>query len=460
MFFCNSRAANSGNKMLRVLLAKDLRRAWRNPLPWLINLIVPLAMTALLGFVFGGNSGGDALGRIRFAVVDEDKSVLSDFLRGAVNQNKAGEHLEPVLMERDAALKLVNDNKISAVLIIETNFMRNYLTARAPVSLDLIKNPAESIHPAVLEELLGAVVTALDAISRNFNSEFPEWQAVFEGKEDYHKVSFLIERAGDKLKAVKKFINPPLVGYTKEESDEEQSSKSAIGNPQSAMAATNHVAEKTAERKNTKSKDNGRSDTFAYLLLGLSAMFLLFLGQNAMTDLHRELRKRTFERYQTMHQQLWPFIVGKIVFAVVMLLFCSAVMLGGGGLVFQIQWQNPLPLLALVFGYACFVAALFAVLVALVPDERRAGVLNNVAGMALGLVGGCAFPAHQLPVFLREHITPLMPSNWFVETARNLQFNNPNEWGLVLLKLAVCSLVLTALAAALFRRKFKTGLRA
>ena len=464
--------------MLRVLLAKDLRRAWRNPLPWLINLIVPLAMTALLGMVFGGSENG-ALGRIRFAVVDEDKSVLSDFLRGAVNQNKAGEHLEPVFMERDAALKLVNDNKISAVLIIETNFMRNYLTARAPVSLHLIKNPAESIHPAVLEELLGAVVTALNAISRNFNSEFPEWQAVFEGKEDYHKASVLVERAGDKLKAVKKFIKPPLVGYTKEEPSDEAtndrssrgneapSSKSEIGNQKSetsqsllTSAATNHAAAKTTEKKDTKSKDNGRSDTFAYLLLGLSAMFLLFLGQNAMTDLHRELRKRTFERYQTMHQQLWPFIVGKIVFALVMLLFCSAVMLGGGGLVFQIQWQNPLPLLALVFGYACFIAALFAVLVALVPDERRAGVLNNVAGMALGLVGGCAFPAHNLPAFLREHITPLMPSNWFVETARNLQFNNPNAWGLVLLKLAVCSVVLTALAAALFRRKFKTGLRA
>ncbi len=40
--------------MLRILLAKDLRRAWRNPLPWLINLIVPLAMTALIGLVFGG----------------------------------------------------------------------------------------------------------------------------------------------------------------------------------------------------------------------------------------------------------------------------------------------------------------------------------------------------------------------------------------------------------------------
>ena len=416
--------------MLRVLLAKDLRRAWRNPLPWLINLIVPLAMTALLGMVFGGNSDSGALGRIRFAVVDEDKSVLSDFLRGAVNQNKAGEHLEPVFMERTNALRLVNENKISAVLIIETNFMRNYLTGREPVSLELIKNPAESIHPAVLEELLGAVVTALNAVSRNFNSEFPEWQAVFEGKEDYHKASLLVERAGDKLKAVKKFINPPLVGYEKEDDSE---STNATANTVNANGSDTHrAAAKTVEKKNARSNSDSLQTMFAYLLLGLSAMFLLFLGQNAMTDLHRELRQRTFERYQTMHPQLWPFIVSKIVFAVVVLLICSAVMLGGGGLVFQIHWQNPLPLLALVFGYACFIAALFAVLVALVPDERRAGVLNNVAGMALGLAGGCAFPASQLPAFLREHITPLMPSNWFVETARNLQFNSPGvAWGMV-----------------------------
>ena len=90
--------------MLRVLLAKDLRRAWRNPLPWLINLIVPLAMTALIGLVFGGNSDGGALGRIRFAVVDEDKSaLLSDFLRGSANQSQGGKYLEPVFLDREDA---------------------------------------------------------------------------------------------------------------------------------------------------------------------------------------------------------------------------------------------------------------------------------------------------------------------------------------------------------------------
>jgi ABC-type polysaccharide/polyol phosphate export permease len=84
-----------------------------------------------------------------------------------------------------------------------------------------------------------------------------------------------------------------------------------------------------------------------------------------------------------------------------------------------------------------------------------------MAGMALGLVGGCAFPANQLPAFLREHVTTLMPSYWFVDTARNLQFGGADvAWGLVTLKLVLLSVVLLALAAVLFRRKFKMGLRA
>jgi hypothetical protein len=446
--------------MLRVLLAKDLRRARRNPLPWLINLIVPLAMTALIGLVFGGQSDSGALGRIRFAVVDEDKTLLSDLLRGGANQGEGGKYLEPVFMEREDALREINANKISAVLIIPTNFMRHYLTAREAVSLELIKNPAESIHPAVLEELLGAVVTALNAVSRNFNSEFPEWQAVVEGKEDYHKVSALIEHEGDKLKTVKKYINPPLVSYEKE-APADESTGVEVKN-----GATNSVASKSGTTKNASAKAGGSKTgatdaVFAYLLIGLSAMFLLFIAGNAMSDLYRELRQRTFERYQTLRDSLVPFLASKAVFAVVMLLLCSGMMLGGGGLIFRIHWEQPWALMTLTAGYTCFTAALFAVLVALMPDERRAAVLNNLAGMGLGLVGGCAFPPQQLPAFLREHITPLMPSYWFVNTARNLQDGGTGvAWGWVAFKLAMLALVLIVLAAILFRRRFKTGLRA
>jgi hypothetical protein len=52
-----------------------------------------------------------------------------------------------------------------------------------------------------------------------------------------------------------------------------------------------------------------------------------------------------------------------------------------------------------------------------------------------------------------------MPSNWFVEAARSLQFDNANAaWEMPCLKLTVCALILTGVAAVLFRQKFKTGL--
>ena len=429
--------------MLLVLLAKDLRRAARNPLPWLINLLVPLCMTALIGLAFGVKSDSGALGRIRFAVVDEDQSLLTSFLRGAANQGEGGKFLEPVFLERDAALRLINDNKTSAVLIIPTNFTRHYLTGAGKVSLELIKNPAQSIHPAVLEEMLGAVVTGLNAVSRNLQSEFPEWQKVIEGGGDYRTVARLIERAGDKLTVAKNYINPPLVSYEREVRPQPNTS----------------VETKPGPSKSAASKSAPAFNLFAYLLVGLAAMFLLFLANIGLADLPREMRLHTFERYHTMQHRLLPFVAGKVLFAMILLLLSSAVMLGGGGLIFRIHWQNPLALMALTLGYAFFAAGLMAALVALMPDERRAGVLTTIAGMGLGLAGGCAFPSQSLPTFLREHISPWLPTYWFSETARNLEFGGDVPWPLAAMKLAVLGVLLIGLAALLFRRRIRKGLR-
>lgn len=430
--------------MLPVLLAKDLRRAWRNPVPWLINLALPLCITALIGMAFGGKSDRDALGKIHFAIVDEDDSVLTGMLRGMVNQKDGGKYLDPEFLARDAALRLVNDGKISAVVIIPTNFTRHYFSGATNGAIEIIKNPAESIHPAVLEEGLGVVATALSAISRNFQSEFPELRSVLDGEGDYHRVAALIERAGDKFKAARRYLNPPLVSYTKER----PTAKIAV-NPEAAAD------------QNNSPKQESRFNLFAYLLAGLAAMFLIFIASNAMNDLHREVRLRTFARYHTFHERLLPFVTGKVVFAVVLLLICTTVMLGAGGLIFRIHWHQPLALAGLAVGYAVFAAGFMAALAAAFEDERSANVLNNIAGMALGLAGGCAFPPENLPAFLRDHVTPLLPSYWFCDTVRNLEFGPGNvPWLSTALRLALVGAVGIALAVFLFRRRFRAGGRA
>jgi hypothetical protein len=101
----------------------------------------------------------NTLGRVRLAIVDEDDSILTGLLRSAVTQREALKHLDPIFVERETAVRLITENKIAGAFIVPTNFMSNYLKAREPVSLELIKNPAQSIHPAVLDELFGAVVT-------------------------------------------------------------------------------------------------------------------------------------------------------------------------------------------------------------------------------------------------------------------------------------------------------------
>jgi ABC-type polysaccharide/polyol phosphate export permease len=419
--------------MLRTLLAKDLRRAARNPVPWLISLGVPFLITALIGLAFGPSSGG-GLGRIKLGLVDEDDTTLTHFLRGALNQEEAGKYLEPHFLSRAEALAQIDANKLAAVVIIPASFTRDFLTARASVKLELVKNPAESIHPAMVEEMLATLVTGLNAVSRNLQADFPEWRAVFDGNQDVdlHTVGRLLENAGDRLHAARGYL-PPLVTYEKE----------------------------TLPQQKTSSLGGGAArGIFAYMQLGMAAMFLLFMADHAVRDFYRELNTRTLARFRTLHEGLLVFVAGKVVYAVGIVAIGAVILLGGAALAFQFQWRSPGALAVLVLAYAMFGAGLMGLIAALAGHERRADRLNNLLVMILALAGGCMFPPEQLPDFVREHFTALMPTAWFVSAARDLQFGAGGAaWMVAALKLGALGVILIAGAAALFQRRLEQGVR-
>ncbi len=421
--------------MLRALLAKDFARTRRNPLPWVIFLLAPLSVAGIIGFAFGGGQREQKLSRIRFALVDEDNTTITRFLRGALNQGDFGERrsavpLEPVLLDRGPALAQLNDNELSAVVVIPAGFSSDFLAGRK-VTLELVKNPSESIKPTVIEEGLGVLTAALDGVARNFAPDLAAWRPVLEGDTDLEQVGPLLTQAGQKLRSLGPFLNPPLVGYTK---------------PDTAVAGGT----------------GGGFNLFGHLLLGGAAMFLLFLGGLGMGDLHREIELRTLARYQTLHVSLTPFIGAKVVFTVLMLVLCAVIMLGSGIAVFGVTWHQPLALGALVVTYALFVAGLMAVLVAWIPDQRKADPIRSMVSLVLGMAGGCAFPPEMLPPFFRAHVMPLLPTHWFASTARAVEYGGagPAAWLPVALKLALLGAALLALAAWLFRRHFAKGGRA
>lgn len=419
-------------------MAKDLRRAWRNPLPWLIYISVPLVIVALIGSAFGPKASGEAgLGRIRFALVDEDDSPLTGFLRGASSQAEGGKYLEPVFLDRATAERQVRDDKLSAILVIPRGFTRDYLTTTNVVALELIKNPARSIHPAVLEELLGVVVTGLDVLKRQLGAELPEWQAVFDGGQDYRRVAELIVRAGERIEAGRKFLDPLRVAYVKEEPPVADDPSAGAAGAASGRTAFN---------------------LFGYLLPGMAAMFLLFLGNNAITDLKREYQQGTLARTRTVRHRLLAFVAAKLIFAVVMLWLCGAIMLGGGGVVFGIAWREPWIVTVLTAGYGVFAGGFMCLLGSLLVGEERADAFSNVTAMALGLAGGGAFPAQQLPAFLREYVTPWLPNYWYARVLQELSLGNTQvAWGAVALGLLGLGLVAALAAAWLLQRRLERG---
>ena len=301
-----------------------------------------------------------------------------------------------------------------------------------PVAFELIKNPAQSFYPAILEELLQVAVAGLNAVARNLRSDLPEWKEIIEkeGRPDMKRIAALLARVGDKFEQAGHYLYPPLVGY------------------------------ETTTRK--KAKEEGPAlNIFAFLLPGMAAMFLLFLADHAIRDLYREVKARTLDRFRTLHDRLLPFIVSKALLAMVVVAFGSLVMFGGGVLIFGIRWEKPLAMTAVILTFGLFASGFMAFIAALARNERRANAVNSVIVMCLSFVVGSFFPARQLPPLFRDHLSPLMPNYWLIESLRALQSGRGDmPWSWAALKLLVLGLALLVAASWIFQRALAKGIRA
>ena len=79
------------------------------------------------------------MGTIKMAIVDEDESVLSEFLRGAFQQGEAAEFMQTQVMSREDALQAISDDEISAVMLLPKNFALDYLTGESGLTIELIR---------------------------------------------------------------------------------------------------------------------------------------------------------------------------------------------------------------------------------------------------------------------------------------------------------------------------------
>ncbi|MFT5028457.1 MAG: ABC-type multidrug transport system permease subunit [Candidatus Binatia bacterium] len=440
--------------MIWTLLRKDFLRARRNYSGFLIALAMPLFITGLIGSVFGPSSKGGGVPTIKVAVVDEDGSFLAGFLRSAMNEGGDGgqrRYFEPIVADRAEAMELIGDNEISAVLIVPSGFTEQYFTGGKPPPLELIKNPAQSFLPAIVEELLALAAEALNAVSQNLMSEFPDLVETFEGRDtpDFAKLVKVAERVGVKFEQAEDYLFPPLIAYEKE-------TKAKPG----AVEAGGAGGQGKAKAKTKSGSENRASNfnIFAFLLPGLVAMFLLFIADSAVLELYREKEFRTLDRIRTMRRGLFPFVASKGVYAMTLILICAAIMIGLGGMIFEIEWREPGLICVLVAAYALFSVGFVSAIAGLMKTRKRAALFNSMIIMFMAFAGGSLMPTNALPLVFRDHISPCFPNYWFTEAMKTLQFSSDGpSWIYSSVRLAALGIVLLIVAAALFNRTLSKG---
>lgn len=385
------------NSPLKILIKKDIWRARRNPWPFAINLSLPVLITAIIGLAFGpsNSKSGQGIGKITVGIVDHDDSVFGNFLNTAFSNQEAQEFIQAEILPQETALARINDNRLSAVIVIPDNFSDAFLEGEDIPPLELIKNPAQRFHPAILEEFMGIIVEGLNLVSRNLETELPEIVELAEKDEfpDFIQLAGIMIKIGTKFKKAEDFVTPPLITFQEE------------------------------TRKNEAEASEPGFNIFAFLLPMLSSVFLLYLVDSAIRDLYKELNGKTLQRIKTVNLNLFPFVISKSAFAVLAAMIGGLIWFVGGSLTFGIEWKRPLEIFLLIAAYSICAAGFLALLVGLLKSEKRAENFSSIIIMAIAFLGGGFINVDAMPAFIKDQISPWMPNYWFIQSIHSLQFD-------------------------------------
>ena len=132
-------------KRVWTLASKDFLETRRDRLALLFTVVMPLAFTAFFGLMFGGGSD-----RLPLAIANADSGAAATQLVGALAKSGV---VKTEAMDKDAAEKAVDDNKVAAALEIPAGFSAA-LAAGRPAELTLVGISGSSGAQTVQTEVM------------------------------------------------------------------------------------------------------------------------------------------------------------------------------------------------------------------------------------------------------------------------------------------------------------------
>ena len=359
---------------------KDLRRRFRDPLALLLWLGIPFAILALLSLAFGG---GQATPQARLLIADEDESLVSGFLAGALGQGQLAEMIEIEQVTPEEGRERIGEGQGSALLLIPPGFGSAVLDSQ-PTRLTLLTNPAQSILPGILEEVLSLLVDAVFYLQRlagnqlaAFSGGPPDGASTFTDQ----LISSTSVEINQLIGGVTEYVSPPRLAVTVEVEEPEGQKQLNLG---------------------------------ALFFQSMFFLAILFMAQGMSDDLWIEKRQATLHRALTTPHGVAKLLAGKLLAAFLLLLMMALLGISAGAALYDFPAGRILPAALWAAGSGLALLALFTLLQLFATSQKAGGLLSSLVLFPLMMVGGAFFPFEAMPGWLAA-IGRKLPNGWALE---------------------------------------------
>jgi len=405
------------------LVRKDFRRKWKNPAVILGFLFIPFVFTLIFGMVFG-SGGEETLPQVKIFVVDNDQSLISGFMLGALTQGELSELIDLEELEEEEGRKLLDRGKASALLIIPENFGDNIWEGK-PTEILLLKNPAEQFLPQIAEEILDTMTLGLSSLRQVFADELTTIRdlAELEALPD-ESISALSLQFKDRIEGLSKYLIPPVISIKQITLSEEKK----------------EVSDMTVQ---------------AYILPAIAVMFLLFICNAVFEDVLTEKESGTLMRLRVSPVNLREYIWSKIVTSTLIGILCTSLLIILGRVIFSINWGDPVSVALLVLCLNILIAGFISFLFSFVRTERQAGALLTTVILLMSMLGGSMVPVENYPPVILK-FSKLTLNYWGITAFKNIMQGEPlSAIAPILLFMVVAGVLLSILGSYLMNKNLK-----
>ena len=423
------------NRVLAIAF-KDLRSTWRNLPALMMMLAAPLALSALLGFAFGGSGSGFSIAATKVAVVNLDRAPAPGATAAAgAAQAAVGQTVVGIMKSKDlrdilrvtskptvaAARKSVDDGKDAVAVIIPADLSKAIFgtSTAARSSIELYQNPTQTVGAAITQSVIGQSLLA-------FNGA----RAAAVAAQSLAVSSGNAARAGALTQqAAAAFVH--------------QTQSGAGG-----LAVTQRPPELAGGKK---SKDIGVT---GLVLAGMMVFFMFFGASNVARTILDEERAGTLPRLFTTPTSRQLILGGKFTSTFLTVLVQAIVLVAAGRLFFSIQWGALSAVSLLILVAAAVAASLGLMVISLVRTPAQAGAIGAGVYLVLALLGG-NFSGTAQSGTTYATVQRLTPNGWLlVGWNSTLRGGGVGDILLPLFVPLAFALVFFAIAVLRFRRRF------